>query len=88
MKKVFLILITLAFAAAPYVSRAAQMTDREIKEAMALLINMNNHLCANVVSIAPLSLKGTYEVRCVEYRGGAGTVDYIVKVSTGEVIKR
>lgn len=60
----------------------------EAEEMMATFLNLNGQLCAKVVNIAKLKLPDTYEVRCIEYRGGTGTVDYIVNVKSGEVIKR
>lgn len=60
----------------------------DVDEMLATFINLKGHLCAKVVKVAPLTQKDTYEVRCIEYRGGSGTVDYIVNVKSGQVIKR
>lgn len=57
-------------------------------EMMATFINLKGKLCAKVVRVNKLTQADTYEVRCIEYRGGDGTVDYIVNVKSGEVIKR
>lgn len=61
----------------------------EAVEGMAFLINANGFLCAKVININTLSINDkTYEVRCIEYRGGSGAVDYIVDLGTGRVFKR
>ena len=60
----------------------------EAEELMATVLNLKGQLCAKVVNISKLSIPDTYEVRCIEYRGGSGTVDYIVNVKSGEVFKR
>ncbi len=65
------------------------LSKAELKEAMAAIINLQGHLCAKVIDIASLKLRGTYEVSCIEYRGGNGKVDYIVKLNDGiTVFKR
>ncbi|GAB4355724.1 MAG: hypothetical protein Kow0026_15100 [Oricola sp.] len=53
------------------------LTREELKESIALLINMKGYLCASVQSVTPLALENTYEVECTEYRGGRGKVRYI-----------
>lgn len=60
----------------------------EAEDMMATFLNLKGQLCAKVVNVSKLSLPNTYEVRCIEYRGGTGTVDYIVNVKTGEAVKR
>jgi len=56
----------------------------QTKEMIAALINMNGHLCASVLSITQLVVgKKTFEVVCIEYRGGNGQVTYILDLSTG-----
>ena len=60
----------------------------EAEDMMATFLNLKRNLCAKVVNISKLQIPDTYEVRCIEYRGGTGTVDYIVNVKTGEVYKR
>lgn len=61
--------------------------DKE--EMMATFINMHGQLCAKVVNVNRLEMKNTFEVTCIEYRGGTGTVDYIVNLDgRGSVTKR
>ena len=48
---------------------------------IATMINLKGDLCAKVISVTPLKIKDTYEVTCIEYRGGSGTVDYIFKIN-------
>lgn len=84
MRRLILLLCFTAILAFPVTSRATS----DAEEMMATFLNLKGQLCATIVNIAPLKIKDTYEVRCIEYRGGSGTVDYIVNVSTGEVFKR
>ncbi len=59
-------------------------SDKEsLKEMIALMINLKDDLCAKVLDVRPLRLKDTYEVTCIEYRGGSGTVRYIFNARTG-----
>lgn len=67
---------------------SAEMTREELKTMTATVINMNGGLCAEVVNISPLVQKGLFEVRCIEYRGGTGTVDYIMDANKGTAFKR
>lgn len=60
----------------------------DVDEMLATFINLKGYLCAKVEKVSPLAQRDTYEVRCIEYRGGSGTVDYIVNVKSGEVVKR
>ncbi len=63
--------------------------NREADEMMATLINMNGKLCAKVISVRRLAVNPkVFEVRCIEYRGGDGTIDYIVDTNTGLVRER
>lgn len=65
---------------APSVSSGGDMSA---EKAAALMLNLNGHLCAEVVRINPLKQAKVYEVRCIEYRGGTGTVDYVLDMNTG-----
>jgi hypothetical protein len=58
-------------------------SDMSAEKAAALMLNLNGHLCAEVVRITPLKQAKVYEVRCIEYRGGHGTVDYMLDMNTG-----
>lgn len=60
----------------------------DAEEMMATFLNLKGQLCAKVANVSKLSMPDTYEVRCIEYRGGSGTVDYIVNLKSGEVFKR
>ncbi len=56
----------------------------EAQNAVAGLINLNGHLCAKVENVQPLQMRDqVFEVTCTEYRGGSGTVRYLVDGSTG-----
>lgn len=60
-------------------------TDRaDAKDAVAALINLNGHLCAEPVDVRPLKVRqSAFEVTCIEYRGGSGRVRYIVDAASG-----
>ncbi|MER8806031.1 hypothetical protein [Mesorhizobium australicum] len=66
---------------------ASAMTPDELKQVTAAIINMNGLLCADVVDIRPLELDGQFEVTCIEYRGGSGTVRYIMNAKEGTAFK-
>lgn len=59
----------------------------DIEEQIATVLNLNGLLCARVTDVRPLTQANTYEVTCIEYRGGAGTVRYILDASTGKAFK-
>ena len=56
-------------------------------EQVATFINLNGFLCAEVTGVRPLSSTDTYEVTCVEYRGGSGKVRYILNARSGVAFK-
>lgn len=62
---------------------------QSVQEQAALIINLNGHLCAEVTSIRRLEVGNgnVYEVECIEYRGGAGRVRYLLDVRDGSVTK-
>jgi len=74
-------------AALTAASTVHAMTDTELKTVTATIINLNGHLCASVVDIRALQLQDQYEVTCVEYRGGSGTVRYIMNARKGTAFK-
>lgn len=79
------IIITLMLLAMPCLAFAEQGEgDKEL----ALFINLTGNLCAKVVSIHKLEVSDYFEVRCIEYRGGTGTVDYLVNFKEQKVIRR
>ena len=66
------------------VTPANAASKEDLKEMTALILNMNGLLCAEVVDIRPLKVrKGTYEVECIEYRGGKGRKTYIMDAAKG-----
>lgn len=79
---------TIIFLCALLVLTPGQVLAESAEEMMATFLNLKGQLCAKVVKVSRLSLPDTYEVSCIEYRGGSGTVDYIVNVKNGEVFKR
>jgi hypothetical protein len=81
MKKIIISLILLAL---PSMAFAEDDADK----ALRLFINLTGNLCAKVVSVHKLEVPDYYEVRCIEYRGGTGTVDYLVNFEEQKVIKR
>lgn len=62
---------------------------QEYGETIATAINLNGLLCAKVTRVQPLKVNdSTFEVTCIEYRGGSGTVRYIVNTDTGVAFKQ
>ena len=85
MKKLIVAFLTMVILA----PTSALATDKkDVNEMLATLLNLQGYLCAKVINVAPLDLPKHYEVRCIEYRGGQGTVDYIINLETGRAIKR
>ncbi len=82
MKKALLALCLTALATA-----TAAMTEEEIKEFSAFLINTNGYLCAEVISISPTSDPDIYRIRCVEYSDGSGSATYLMNALQGTVIR-
>ena len=56
---------------------------KELKKVIQAGINLNGHLCANIVSIAKLRVTGAYEVSCIAYQGGSATKVYVVDTNKG-----
>lgn len=56
----------------------------DLKDGLALLINIHSELCATVNQVTTLG-NNTYEVACTRYRDGTGTATYEVNLSTGQV---
>lgn len=84
----FALVFALSFCTAPQAGENLA-GNREADEMMATLINMNGKLCAKVISVRRLDVDPKkFEVRCIEYRGGDGTIDYIVDTGTGLVHER
>jgi hypothetical protein len=69
---------------------ASSQGQRDVGEMIATAINLSGNLCAQVVNVAPLRVGGgdkVFEVECIEYRGGRGTVRYILDTRNGSVVK-
>jgi hypothetical protein len=66
---------------------AADALDQDTAEMVATMLNLNGFLCAKVTDFRKLEVADQYEVTCVEYRGGSGTVRYILDLSTGKAFK-
>jgi hypothetical protein len=69
----------------PTIGRAE--VDRETGELIATMLNLNGLLCASVVDFRKLEIANQVEVTSIEYRGGSGTVRYILDLSTGKAFK-
>lgn len=81
MKRIALILVVWLSASDAFA------IDNETKEMIATVINLNGLLCATVTDVRKLQIANQYEVTCIEYRGGSGTVRYIVDFSKGTAFK-
>ncbi|MDF2496066.1 hypothetical protein [Sphingomonas sp.] len=65
-------------------SRSGAGEGADVEKLAATIINLNRHLCAKVLDISPLQMReGVYEVTCIEYRGGTGTVRYMLDARAG-----
>jgi|GEM_PF-1324735 len=82
-----LFLIFMCTVATPSAAKFSGASDAEMKEMVATFINLNGLLCASVEELRPLKLKDQWEVTCIEYRGGTGTVRYIFNARTGIAFK-
>lgn len=56
----------------------------DIKNKMALVINMSGQLCATVTDITRIS-GDLYRTTCIRYRDGTGTTTYQVDAATGAI---
>lgn len=93
--KVFaILLVSLALTACDTESEAPassqpMIPSEDYKEAMALMMNANNFLCAKVVDIRPLSVgEKMSEVECITYRGGDARKTYIYDGKTGMAMEQ
>jgi hypothetical protein len=76
--------VSVASGAEPDFSKAS---PEQLKQLVATFINLNGLLCAEVKDLKPLELKNQWEVTCIEYRGGSGTVRYIFNAETGTAFR-
>lgn len=77
-----------AGAAQPAAAQQLQLVGGSVKagELAATMINLNGHLCAQVVGIRPLKVRAeVHEVTCIEYRGGSGQKVYMLDSTKGTV---
>ena len=65
----------------------SSMSRNDAESIIKAFINVQGHLCADVVSTRPLALPNAAEVKCIEYRGGSNTVTYVVNMKSGRVEK-
>ncbi|MER9473537.1 hypothetical protein [Mesorhizobium sp. M0520] len=72
-----------AFVVSAKLANAQNMSPDELKSVMAAVINSSGYLCAEVTDIRPLRMNKQFEVTCIEYRGGSGTVRYIFNGEDG-----
>ena len=77
--------LILSIALALITSTAAALTNEQ-KELVATTLNLNGHLCAEVVSarvLDNLGNAGVIEAVCIKYRGGSGRATYMIDMETG-----
>jgi hypothetical protein len=55
----------------------------EIEQVVAVGLNANGYLCAQIVDIRPLKVQGAYEVTCIAYRGGSAKKSYVLEALKG-----
>jgi hypothetical protein len=55
-----------------------------VENATKAILNLNGHLCADIVDVKPRARVGEFEVTCIEYRSGAGSARYVLNGETGE----
>lgn len=55
----------------------------EVNEMVATGLNLNGHLCAELIAVRPLKVKSTYEATCIAYRGGSSKKFYIIDALKG-----
>ena len=87
MNKIIMSLMLLAYAfVASTIASASSKED--LKQTVALILNLNGHLCAKVIDISPLKIKNQYEVICVANRGGTATKNYILNAADGTAFEQ
>jgi len=55
----------------------------EVHQMVATGLNLNGHLCAELVAIRPLNVKSTYEATCIASRGGSAQKSYTIYALKG-----
>lgn len=82
------IIVVMLFVALPLSVNADEDKKEALKKTVALMLNMNGHLCATVTDIIPLQIKNQYEVTCIAYRGGKGTKNYVFNAADGTAFEQ
>ncbi len=59
------------------------LTREKVEALVATGLNLNGHLCAEMVDLRPIQLKSKYEATCITYRGGSATTTYIIDALQG-----
>ncbi|PPI78395.1 hypothetical protein DXI23_04650 [Marinobacter flavimaris] len=59
------------------------LSTPKVHEMVKTGLNLNGHLCAELVDIRPLKTQGAYEATCVAYRGGTARKQYIIDALKG-----
>ncbi len=75
MKYINVIITTLLLSTVAHAGQAEDLA--------ATFINLNGHLCAEVLDINALDQEDVYEVTCIKYRGGSSKATYILDMKTG-----
>jgi hypothetical protein len=55
----------------------------EVVELVAAGLNLNGHLCAELIGLRALELESKYEATCIVYRGGSAQKSYIIDAPQG-----
>ncbi|WP_152421443.1 hypothetical protein [Desulfocurvibacter africanus] len=80
----FMLIIVFIASSALAAETLIHKVNRDAVDVMAALINLDDHLCADVIGVYKLNQPDIYEVECIEYRGGNGRADYLVNLKTGD----
>ncbi|WP_289022485.1 hypothetical protein [Desulfobacter postgatei] len=59
------------------------LSTPEVYEMVATGLNLNGHLCAELVDVSPLKVQSTYEATCIAYRGGTAKKQYVINALKG-----
>ncbi len=64
------------------------LSQPEIDHLVQTGLNLNGHLCAQIVEIRPLQISGAYEVTCVAYRSGSAKKTYVLESLKGTAFEQ
>lgn len=59
---------------------------KETLEMVGTGLNLNGHLCAQIVTITPLKVAGGFEVTCIANRGGSARKSYVLESAAGKAV--